>query len=101
MVAGAARRELGTPRAVSLINKMLQELDRRNALGSADGPVPPQQGRAVSAPGAGAGAFACATGVAAGWAGGASFFAGVAAALRRASSPAFNASSVASGRGRT
>jgi len=38
---------------VSLINKMLQELDRRNALGSAGGPVPPQQVRAVSAPGAG------------------------------------------------
>lgn len=53
MVADAARRELGAPRAVSLINKMLQELDRRNALGSAGGPVPPQQVRAVSAPGAG------------------------------------------------
>jgi len=53
VVAGAARRELGTSRAVSLINKMLQELDRRNALGSPGGPVPPQQVRAVSAPGAG------------------------------------------------
>ena len=53
MVAGAARRELGTSRAVSLINKMLQELDRRNALGSPGGPVPPQQVRAVSAPGPG------------------------------------------------
>ena len=38
---------------MSLINKMLQELDRRNALGSAGGPVPPQQVRVVSAPGAG------------------------------------------------
>lgn len=38
---------------MSLINKMLQDLDRRNALGSASGPVPPQQVRAVSAPGAG------------------------------------------------
>ena len=53
MVAGAARRELGAHRAVSLINKMLQELDRRNALGSPGGSVPPQQVRAVSAPGAG------------------------------------------------
>lgn len=38
---------------MSLINKMLQDLDRRNALGSASGPVPPQQVRAVPAPGAG------------------------------------------------
>lgn len=38
---------------MSLINKMLQDLDRRNAMGSASGPVPPQQVRAVSAPGAG------------------------------------------------
>jgi MSHA biogenesis protein MshN len=53
VVAGDARRELGASRAVSLINKMLQELDRRNALGSAGGPVPPQHVRVVSAPGAG------------------------------------------------
>lgn len=52
-MADAARRELGAPRGVSLINKMLQELDRRNALGSAGGPIPPQQVRAVFPPGAG------------------------------------------------
>lgn len=38
---------------MSLINKMLQELDRRNAIGAADGPVPPQQVRAVARSGAG------------------------------------------------
>jgi MSHA biogenesis protein MshN len=38
---------------VSLINKMLQDLDRRNAIGGADGSVPPQQVRAVSRAGAG------------------------------------------------
>ena len=38
---------------MSLINKMLQELDRRNAMGSTSGPVPPQQVRAVLAPGTG------------------------------------------------
>src|SRR5262245_41437706 len=32
---------------------MLQDLDRRNAMGSANGPVPPQQVRAVGRPGAG------------------------------------------------
>ena len=38
---------------MSLINKMLQDLDRRNAMGPASGPVAPQQVRAVWAPGAG------------------------------------------------
>jgi MSHA biogenesis protein MshN len=38
---------------MSLINKMLQDLDRRNAMGSASGPVPPQQVRAVSGGGSG------------------------------------------------
>jgi len=38
---------------VSLINKMLQDLDRRNAMGNAAGPVPPQQVRAVAGTGAG------------------------------------------------
>ena len=53
MVAGAARHELEASGAVSLINKMLQELDRRNAMGSPGGPAAPQQVRAVSAPRAG------------------------------------------------
>ena len=38
---------------MSLINKMLQDLDRRNAIGTENGPVPPQQVRAVSRPGSG------------------------------------------------
>lgn len=38
---------------MSLINKMLQDLDRRNAMGSANGSIPPQQVRAVSRPGSG------------------------------------------------
>jgi MSHA biogenesis protein MshN len=38
---------------VSLINKMLQDLDRRNAMASAAGQLPPQQVRAVRAAGSG------------------------------------------------
>lgn len=53
MVADAAARELEVAPAVSLINKMLLDLDRRNAMSSAGAPVPPQQVRAVRAAGAG------------------------------------------------
>ena len=53
MVAGAAARELTIPPPVSLINQMLQDLDRRNAMSSAGSPVLPQQVRPVRAAGAG------------------------------------------------